>query len=88
VTNPIHKNKERFNAEVAQIRNRPDYSTEAKRRYLEEAYARAKAEHDRMVAEHKKEQQRSVGELERMVFEVCFPLSAIPPRERDVSHVA
>jgi hypothetical protein len=31
VTDPIHKNKERFNAEVAQIRNHPDYSAQAKR---------------------------------------------------------
>jgi hypothetical protein len=85
VTNPIPRNKERFNAEVAQIRNHPDYSAQAKRRYLGEAYA--KAEHDRIVAEHKEEQQRNIADLEKKVFEVSFPLS-VSPHEKETSRMS
>ena len=80
MTDPIRRNKERYNAEVAQIRNHPDYSAQAKRRYLGEAYA--KAEHDRIVAEHKEEQQRNIADLEKKVFEVSFPLS-VSPHEKE-----
>ncbi len=74
MTNPIHENKERFNRRVEGIRNHPDLSEEAKRRYLGEAYAEAKAEHDRLVTEHKGKQAKNIRNLEREVFHLDFPL--------------
>lgn len=75
MSDPILANKEKFNCKVEQIRSHPDYSAEAKRRYLGEAYTEAKATHDRLVTEHKAEQERTIKDLERKVFEVNFPLS-------------
>jgi hypothetical protein len=42
MTDPILQNKEHFDRKVQEIRNYPDISTEAKRRYLSEPYAQAK----------------------------------------------
>lgn len=39
---------------------------------------RTQVKHDQMVAEHKEEQQRSIQNLEKKVFEVSMPLSASP----------
>jgi hypothetical protein len=75
MSDPILKNKERFDRKVKDLRNHPDLSAEAKRRYLSEAYEEAKAAHDEMVAEHKESQQRNIADLERKVFEVRMPLS-------------
>jgi hypothetical protein len=81
MTDKVRQNKERFDRKVEDARSHLDLSTQAKRRYLSEAYAQAKAEHVRLCVEHK-ESRRSIADLERKVFEVNMPLSVSPTRRR------
>jgi hypothetical protein len=86
MTDKVRQNKERFDRKVEDVRNHPDLSAEAKRRYLSEAYAQAKAEHDRHCVEHK-ESRRSIADLERKVFEVNMPLS-VSPHEKETFRIS
>ncbi len=58
------------------IRNHPDLSEEAKQRYLNEAYQKAKAKHDGLVAEHQERLEKDVSRTEKEVFSVPIPLAA------------
>ncbi len=82
MTYPTHENKERFERKVREIREHPDYSTEAKRRMLGEAYQEARAEHERIVDEHKAQQASTIKDLERKVFRLNFPL-AVSTQEKE-----
>ncbi len=73
---PIFRNKESFNREVEGIRNHLDLSEEAKQRYLTEAYEKAKAKHDGLVAEHQERLEKDVSRTERVVFSVPIPQAA------------
>jgi hypothetical protein len=73
---PIFRNKESFNREVEGIRNHLDLSEEAKQRYLNEAYEKAKAKHDGLVAEHQERLEKDVSRTEKEVFSVPMPPAA------------
>ena len=69
-------NKAAFDRKVADIRNHPDLSDEAKKRYLAEAYEEAKEKDDQIVAEGQKVEGEKIAKLEKEVFAVAIPLAA------------
>jgi hypothetical protein len=69
-------NKAAFDEKVAQIRNHPDLSDEAKRRYLAEAWEEAQSKDQEILASQEAAEQQEVEKLERDVFSVPMPLGA------------
>lgn len=77
MSNSISENKEKFERKLGQIRTDPDYSTEAKRRYLGEAYAEARDEHERLTAQHREQTAKKLSDLERPVLQIQYPLGTL-----------
>jgi hypothetical protein len=70
------KNKAAFDRRVEEIRNHPDLSQEAKKRYLSEAWEEAQAKDQEIVAEGKRVEEEKIAKLEKEVFAVPAPLAA------------
>jgi hypothetical protein len=73
MTTPTLQIKQGLDRKLAQIRNHPDYSEEAKRRHIAEAFAEAEAEYRNAIEAQEREIQERVGRAERAVFEHRYP---------------
>ena len=75
-TTPTLEIKRDFDRKLQQIRNHPDYSADAKRRYIAEAYEKAQAEYREVIETGEQEIQERVENAEKAVFEAPYPRSA------------
>ena len=73
MTTPTIQIKQELDRKLAQIRNHPDYSPEAKRRYIAEAFEEAQAEYGEAIETQEREIQERAGKAERAVFEHRYP---------------
>ena len=76
MTTPTMQIKQDLDRKLEQIRNHPDYSPEAKLRYIGEAYEKAQAEYREAVESREREIRERVGKAERAVFGHRYPYAA------------
>jgi hypothetical protein len=82
----VAANKAAFERRVEEIRSHPDYSDEAKKRYLAEAYEEAMERHDQLIAEGKRVEEEKISKLEQEVFAVPVPLAATTGEKISTRH--
>lgn len=70
---PTMEIKQGLDPKLEQNRNHPDYSQDAKRRFIGEAYEKAQAEYREVIETQEREIQERVGKAERAVFEHRYP---------------
>lgn len=68
--------KRDLDGKLEQIRNHPDYSPEAERRYIAEAFEEAQADYREAIETQEREIQERVGKAERALFETPYPYAA------------
>lgn len=73
MSDKIIENQAAFDAKVKRIREDADLSRDAKRRYLGEAFAVARDEHERLVAEHREQSQKKINEARKSVMSIKCP---------------
>jgi hypothetical protein len=73
MTTPTMQIKQDLDRKLEQIRNHPDYSPEAKHRYIAEAFEEAQTEYRAAIETQEREIQEHVGKAERAVFEHRYP---------------
>jgi len=74
MTTKIDQNRQEFDRKVAQIRGYADFTEEAKRRMMAEAYEEASGRHRELVAEQERKAAERLGRLERGVMGIRYPL--------------
>jgi hypothetical protein len=74
---PTLQIKQGFDRKLQQIRSHPDYSQDAKRRYIDEAFEEAQAEYREAVETQEREIRERVDKAEREVFQIRYPRGAM-----------
>jgi DNA-nicking Smr family endonuclease len=72
-TTPTMQIKQNFDRKLEQIRNHPDYSADARRRYIAEAAEAAEAEYRESIQAQEQQIQERVEKAEQAVFENRYP---------------
>ncbi len=73
---PTLQIKRDLDKKLAQIRSHPDYSEQAKQRYIAEAYEKAEAEYRQAIEDQEREIRERVDKAEREVFGFSYPFTA------------
>jgi hypothetical protein len=82
----VAANKAAFERRVEEVRNHPDWTDEAKKRCLAEAYEEAMEKHDQLIAEGKRVEEEKISKLEQEVFAVPMPLAATTGEKISTRH--
>ncbi len=69
----IMENQQRFDAKAKRIREDADLSSEAKRRYLGDAYAIARDTHEQLVADHREQSEKKIADAQKTVMGIKYP---------------
>ncbi len=69
----IMTNQQAFDRKSKQIRENPDLSRDAKRRYLGDAYAEARDTHTRLVEEHKAQTEKKIADARKALMGIKYP---------------
>lgn len=73
MSDAVMTNQAEYDRKAKRIREDGDLSREAKRRMLGEAYAVARDEHTRLVADHREQSQKNIAQAQKSVMGIKYP---------------